>query len=294
MIHFKRLKWRKEIKMKRKIITVILLTFISIGLFANQSEKDKIKLLYDIEEFKECIKESDKAIAENKNNYSKGLYYAIKAASYAKQKKINYSKSDEWADTAKKLAPSNPEMWAFLGAYESNKFISKNRVSNIEMAEKAEKYFRKAIALQSTNQRAYSLAADFYADLPSKVSLGNINFAISFDRRALMMKPDKLGLLGYYKMAKHLEKRNWSKSERKVGIEKINQQIQRESDSFSKNRYYEGFMPFAFVQNYYSNPWQSISSLSDKDEAMFIYKYIKKSAPNTRLGNFLKNCLKDI
>ncbi len=276
--------------MKNRILIIIILT-LNTNIFAQIVSKDEIKLLYDVEKYEDCIKATEQSINSSNNNYSKGFYYAIKAAATAKTKNPNFEEIEKEIEKAKKIAPNNPEMWAYLGTYETNKFIAKNNIANTQIIEKAEKYFKKAVALDSTNQRAYTLASDFYADLPDKISLRNISFAISFDRRALMMKPDKLGLLGYYKMAKHLEKRAWSKKERIKNIDKINQQIQKESDSFSKNRYYEGFMPLAFVKNYYNNPWQSIGNLSDKEEAQKIYSYIKKTAKNDTLGKFLKSKL---
>lgn len=117
----------------------------------------------------------------------------------------------------------------------------------------------------------YVLSA-LYNEVPSLISFGNNDWAISYGRKALEHIPSHLLYPGHYKkVAEELWARNWSASKRAKELAKMQKNWNKATSNIERYRYYEG-KDAGKNTPFYSSV--NLSSMSDRQEAEMLLAYV--------------------
>lgn len=125
---------------------------------------------------------------------------------------------------------------------------------------------------KADNSDTWYVLGVLYRSVPSGLSFGNDNFAISYMRRCLDTQDtvNRLNLTNYLELANELLNRNWDASKRAKEIAKMQKKYQKETVPSEMMKYYEG-KDGAKGKPYYSSV--TLDKMSDAQEALMLLRY---------------------
>lgn len=131
-----------------------------------------------------------------------------------------------------------------------------------------------------------------YASVPKMISFGNVEYAVSYARRAIdVYDGDKTKYSYYLKLGEHLQQRGWDARKRVREAGKLAGKYRGGSDPVEKYKYYEADFDFDSSQPYSRS---GVEGLSDLEEALKIMEWLedelsRKSNPTSSERDQLKD-----
>ncbi len=270
--------------MNKKILSLIILVFISFTIFAN-IDFTKADELYDLEEFEDCRDELISLEKEAKSNQEKSDLYWRLSRTYCylgftvetnEEKLKIFNEGVRIADLSLKYK-QNGQAYLWKATNEGRVGTIKGPLNSLVKAGKIKKYLFKLIDTFKVydSSPAFYVLAELYRQVPKKpFSFGNKEYAISYSRLAVETISDKVIYPStYYQLAKLLSDRNWSASKRRSKFKKKQKYYNSSEKMHEKFFYYEGSKGINEKKEYSQ---KSLGELSDKEEAIDILNYAIK------------------
>jgi len=274
--------------MRKVMLAMVLLLLVSFGLSAADrldSLFEKADSLYEEEKYEEVAEVLKQAEPLAKSNTEKAGFYWRQARSVlnlADEAERNGASSDALlaefeqgealAQKAVELNPSdhNGYYWraSNVGRWGQTKGILNSLMKAAPMRDDLEIAVRK----NPNHADSFYVLGMLYASVPKFISFGNVEWAVSYSRRALdAYDGDKTKYSYYLKLGEHLQQRDWSASKRKREAGGFESSYRSATDPVEKYRYFEGDFDFDAAQPY--SP-RGVAKLSDEEEAIQIMEWL--------------------
>jgi len=282
--------------MRTVILALVLLLLVSFGLSAqNGLDKlfEKADSLYEEEEYveAEAVLKQAESLATT-NSEKAGLYWrqarstlnladeAERNGASADSLLAEFEKGEALAQKAVDLDPNdhNGYYWraSNVGRWGQTKGILNSLMKAAPMRDDLEIAVRK----DPNHADSFYVLGMLYSSVPKFISFGNVEYAVSYSRRALDAYDGEKTKYSYFlKLGEHLQQRDWSASKRKREAGKIAGDFRGASDPVEKYRYFEGVFDFDDSQPYSS---RGVAKLSDKEEAIMIMEWLEDELGSIR------------
>jgi tetratricopeptide (TPR) repeat protein len=272
----------------RKIMLAMILLFVSFGLSAADSLGsifEKVDSLYEEERYEEAAELLGQAESLAKSDAEKAALYwrqarsVLNLADEAERKGADpdtllaeYEKGEALAQKAVDLDPAdhNGYYWraSNVGRWGQTKGILNSLMKAAPMRDDLEIAVRK----NPDHADSFYVLGMLYASVPKLISFGNIEWAVSYSRRALDAYTGEKTKYSYYlKLGEHLQQRDWSASRRIREAGGFESSFKKASDPVEKYRYFEGVFDFDAPQPYSPG---GVAKLSDREEAVKIMEWL--------------------
>ncbi len=276
--------------MRKALLALALILLMSAGLFAQENLKglfEKVDRLYDEEKFEEVVPLLEKAEGMVSSDSEKaGLYWrqarstlnladeAEKKGASADELLAAYEKGENQAQKAVELDPNNHNGYYWRASNVGRWGQTKGILNSLMKAGPMRDDLEKAVRKDSGHADSFYVLGMLYASVPKLISFGDVEYAVSYSRRALDAYNGKKVKYSYYqKLGEHLQQRDWSASKRRREAGKMKDDFRGASDPVEKYSYFEGGFDFDASQPY--SP-QGLSKLSDEEEAIKIMEWLVK------------------
>jgi len=265
--------------MKRNIILLMMVLFISITVFADITDLvaaiDKLHIEYKHQEAVSLIENSlskattAKEKAELYWRLSRALLFLGDVAEEAKKAKTDvlaiFIKAEEAAEQTIQFDPANPNGYYWKSSSMGRWGQVKGVMDSLAKAEPMHKLLEKTINIDTEYCKAFQVLAMLYEALPGwPISFGNIDYSVSLSRKALDLhrkevaagKKDRIDYTYYKELAVELYKRNANAATRSKAQQKIIDKYSNTKDVLKKNFYFEAAV--------------AIPNQSDREEAVIL------------------------
>lgn len=274
---------------KATAILTVMMMMCSAGLWA-QSRLDQLfaqaDQLYDQEKHQqagEVLKEAEPLVSTDSEKA--GLYWrqsrnVLSLADEAEREGemdesgllVEYERGEALAQKAIELDSSdhNGYYWhaSNLGRWGQTKGILNSLMKASPMRDDLEIAVRK----DPEHADSFYVLGQLYASVPKMISFGNVEYAVSYDRRALdVYDGDKTKYSYYLKLGEHLQQRDWDNRKRTKEVRKMEDDYRDASDPAEKYKYYEAAFNFSASQPYSPG---GVEGMSDHEEALKIVSWI--------------------
>ncbi len=183
-----------------------------------------------------------------------------------------YEKGEEFALQALELEPRNHHAiyWkaSNVGRWGQTKGVLDSLFKAGDMREDLEE----AVSIAPGHENSYYVLGKLYAEVPGFISFGNIEYSVSYVRKAIEARGEKSIRPGFYlQLAKSLRERNWSVRKRLRRAEKIASDFQDADSPAERNKYYAAQFDFRGSRWYASG---GVEDMSDREEARRILHWL--------------------
>jgi len=296
--------------MRRTIAALIVLFVCGTGLWAQNKINvlfEKADLLYDQENHQQIGQVLQEAEQLASNDSEKAAVYwrqARTVLSLADEEERDgtmsesellkeYERGEALAQKAVELNPgdNNAYYWraSNVGRWGQTKGILNSLMKASPMRDDLEIAVRK----KSDHADSFYVLGMLYASVPKVISFGNVEYAVSYSRRALDAYNEEKTKYSYYlKLGEHLQKRDWDARKREREAGKISGKYRKESDPVEKYKYFEAVFDFNAAQPYSRS---GVADMSDMEEALAIMKWLEgELSAKDDLTSSEKDQLKDV
>ena len=183
-----------------------------------------------------------------------------------------YEKGEKLALQALELEPKNHHAiyWkaSNVGRWGQTKGVLDSLFKAGEMREALEK----AVSIAPEHANSYYVLGRLYAEVPGFISFGNIEYSVSYVRKAIEARGEKPMRPGFYlQLAKSLHDRNWSSRKRGRRADNIASDYQEAESPAERNKYFASQFDFQASRRYASG---GVEDMSDRDEARRILRWL--------------------
>jgi hypothetical protein len=111
-----------------------------------------------------------------------------------------------------------------------------------------------------------------YASVPKMLSFGNVDYAVSYSRKAIdAYEGEKTKFSYYLKLAEHLADRDWRERKRRRSVDGMAEDYRDADSPAERNKYYEGVFDFSAPRLY---SYDGVEDFSDSEEAKKILGWL--------------------
>ncbi len=183
-----------------------------------------------------------------------------------------YSEGERYADEAVSLDSSNHNAYYWRGSNVGRWGQTKGILNSLVKAGPMKDDLVKAVNIESEHADSYYVLGILYASVPKMLSFGNIDYAVSYSRKAIeAYEGDKTKYSYYLKLATHLKDRGWNERKRGKNIRGMKDDYRKVDEPAEKNQYYEGVFDFSTPQVYSR---RGVENMSDEQEAKLIIDWL--------------------
>ncbi|HDQ15023.1 MAG TPA: hypothetical protein ENN41_09455 [Sediminispirochaeta sp.] len=198
---------------------------------------------------------------------------AEKAGAEEQQLLSSYEKGKELASQTLQLDPNSHHAYYWRAANVGRWGQTKGILNSLMKAGPMRDDLERAVRKEPEHADSYYVLGMLYASVPKLISFGNVDYAVSYSRRAIDLYRGKKTKYSYYlKLGEHLQQRDWSRRKRLNEAEEMRSDYFAASDPVEKNKFFEGTFDFSAPQVY--SP-RGVEGLSDEEEAIRIMEWIR-------------------
>ncbi|HEC62302.1 MAG TPA: hypothetical protein ENI27_08620 [bacterium] len=186
-----------------------------------------------------------------------------------------YQQGIDFADKAIELNKNCRDAFLWKASALGSWGQAKGPLDALKMAGKTRDNLGLAIEIDPEYDPAFSILAMVYGMVPGwPLSFGNVDYAVSFARRAVdCFREDEKFSEYYLLLGRFLWKRNWKRNKRLSRLEKKSREFDRHDIALEKFRFYEGKIDFNKPLPYGET---HLADMSDRDEARAILDSVEK------------------
>jgi tetratricopeptide (TPR) repeat protein len=209
----------------------------------------------------------------------------IKEAGAAKEEILTaYEQGVTYAEKAIQSNPMSADAYFFRASNIGRWGQTKGIFKALEKAEEMKDTLVQAVTIDEQHSLSWYVLGMLYEQIPGGlISFGNIAFSVSLGRKSIHTmhteirteKRDAVRYDYYTELAKHLYKRNWTKRFREKQQQTMLEQYNRNKATFEKNCYFEGT--------------RDLPSISDREEAKQLLRWVIDELEKMRNRNFQQN-----
>lgn len=183
-----------------------------------------------------------------------------------------YEKGEELALQALELDPDNHHAIYWKAANVGRWGQTKGILDSLFKAGPMRDDLERAVSIAPDHADSYYVLGALYYSVPGFISFGNIEYSVSYARRAIEARRGEPMRPSYYiQLAQSLWKRNWSPRKRTNHAEKTASQYRKADTPAERNKYYTSQFDFRASRPYASG---GVADLSDREEARKILRWI--------------------
>ncbi len=203
-----------------------------------------------------------------------------------------YSEGERYADEAVSLDSNNHNAYYWRGSNVGRWGQTKGILNSLVKAGPMKDDLVKAVNIEPEHADSYYVLGILYASVPKMISFGNVDYAVSYSRKAIdAYDGDKTKYSYYLKLATHLKDRGWNERKRERNIRGMADDYRKADEPAEKNQYYEGVFDFSDSQMYSR---RGVENMSDEEEAKLIVDWlIDELEAKSNLTSGEKENLKD-
>lgn len=184
-----------------------------------------------------------------------------------------YERGEALAQKAVELDSSNHNSYYWRASNVGRWGQTKGILNSLMKASPMRDDLEIAVRKNSDHADSFYVLGLLYASVPKMISFGNVEYAVSYGRRALDAYAEDDTKYSYYlKLGEHLQKRDWDARKRLREAKKISTKFRKESDPVEKYKYFEGTFDFDAPQPYSR---EGVKELSDLEEALRIMHWLE-------------------
>jgi tetratricopeptide (TPR) repeat protein len=183
-----------------------------------------------------------------------------------------YEKGEELALQALELDPDNHHALYWKAANVGRWGQTKGILESLFKAGPMREDLERAVSIAPEHADSYYVLAALYAEVPGFISFGNIEYSVSYARKALAAREGEPMRPSYYiQLAKSLWKRNWSAQRRMKHAERKASDFRKAETPAEQNKYYTARFDFDAARPYAS---AGVADFSDREEARSILSWL--------------------
>ena len=192
----------------------------------------------------------------------------------------HFKEGVSWAEKAIDTDPTDPKGYFWKSANLGRWGEVKGILESLNMAKEMRELLITCITLDPGFSLGWHVLGILYERVPGGISFGDKNVAVSLGRKAVDThekgiqsgKEEKIDYSFYIELAKHLDKRNWSRRKREKNKDKLQSKFRSTSDNFTKNCYYEASV--------------TLKNMDDREEALQLLEWAIDELENMRSTGF--------
>lgn len=266
---------------------VLLLCFSAVGwsqtsvgeLFEQTDE------LYKAEQHEEAAETLEKAEELVSSNAEKAELYwrlsrttlnladeAERNGASADQLLEEFEKGEALANQALEYDDDNHHAYYWRGSNIGRWGQTKGVLNSLMKAGPMRDDIERAVRSDSAHADSFYVLGMLYASVPKLISFGNIDYAVSYSRRAIdAYRGDKTKYSYYLKLGDHLYQRDWNSRKRQKEARKMADDFSEATDPVERYKYFTAAFDPAKSQPYSRS---GVEGMSDREEARAIMEWI--------------------
>ncbi|MFO7848640.1 MAG: hypothetical protein R6V67_01660, partial [Spirochaetia bacterium] len=183
-----------------------------------------------------------------------------------------YGKGEDYADEALSLVSDNHHAYYWRASNLGRWGQTKGILNSLMKAKPMRKDLTEAVNIEADHADSYYVLGMLYASVPSLISFGDEEYAVSYSRKAIdAYDGEKTKYVYYLKLAEHLRDRKWSARKRSKSFDGLADKYRSADTAAERNKYFEGVFDPAASMSYSSD---GVENLSDREEAKKIISWI--------------------
>ncbi len=183
-----------------------------------------------------------------------------------------YKRCEELADEAVSLDSRNHNAYYWRASGVGRWGQTKGVLNSLMKAGPMREDLEKAVSIESDHADSYYVLGQLYAAVPKLISFGNIDYAVSYSRKALASYVGLQTKYSFYlKLAEQLWDRNWSERKRGNRFEDLEGDYREAETAVERNKYFEGVFDASASRVYARG---GVDDLSDREEARKIVSWL--------------------
>jgi tetratricopeptide (TPR) repeat protein len=183
-----------------------------------------------------------------------------------------YEKGEELALQALELDPENHFAIYWKAANVGRWGQTKGILDSLFKAGPMREDLEKAVSIAPNHADSYYVLGALYAEVPGFISFGNIEYSVSYARKAIDARADEPMRASYYiQLAKSLWDRNWPARKRLNHAENTASKFRKADSPQERNKYYSSRFDFGQRRRYAP---AGVKNLSDREEARQILRWL--------------------
>ncbi|MFP4617558.1 MAG: hypothetical protein ACLFMZ_01830 [Spirochaetaceae bacterium] len=203
-----------------------------------------------------------------------------------------YGKGEEYADEALSLVSDSHNAYYWRASNAGRWGQTKGILNSLMKAKPMRDDLAKAVNIEEDHADSYYVLGMLYASVPSLISFGNQEYAVSYSRKAIdVYDGERTKYVYYLKLAEHLWDRKWGSRKREKSFHGLEDNYRSAGTAEERNKYYEGVFDSAASRPYSAG---GVKKLSDREEARKIISWLIKELESSRdLNSSEKETLED-